>query len=301
MVDFAKLKSSSGKSALENLNKKLASIAGNESKGGADDRFWSPTVDKAGNGYAVIRFLPAPPNEDVPFIRIFDHGFQGPGGWYIENSLTTLGKNDPVSEHNSKLWNSGIEANKEIARKQKRRLHFVSNIYVVSDSGNPDNEGKVFLYKYGKKIFDKLNEAMNPQFADEEAVNPFDLWAGANFKLKIRNVEGYRNYDKSEFDKVGPLMNDDSELEEVWKKEHSLQAFLAPSNFKSYEELQAKLMKVLGEDTRNKVAAIRAEETDLPWDEEAPAPKQKSIPAKQVVEEDDDDESLEFFKNLANK
>lgn len=301
MVDFAKLKSSSGKSALENLNKKLASIAGNESKGGADDRFWSPTVDKAGNGYAVIRFLPAPPNEDVPFVRIFDHGFQGPGGWYIENSLTTLGKNDPVSEHNSKLWNSGIEANKEIARKQKRRLHFVSNIYVVSDSGNPDNEGKVFLYKYGKKIFDKLNEAMNPQFADEEAVNPFDLWAGANFKLKIRNVEGYRNYDKSEFDKVGPLMNDDSELEEVWKKEHSLQAFLAPSNFKSYEELQAKLMKVLGEDTRNKVAAIRAEETDLPWDEEAPAPKQKSIPAKQVVEEDDDDESLEFFKNLANK
>lgn len=301
MVDFAKLKSSSGKSALENLNKKLASIAGNESKGGADDRFWSPTVDKAGNGYAVIRFLPAPPNEDVPFIRIFDHGFQGPGGWYIENSLTTLGKNDPVSEYNSKLWNSGIEANKEIARKQKRRLHFISNIYVVSDSGNPDNEGKVFLYKYGKKIFDKLNEAMNPQFADEEAVNPFDLWAGANFKLKIRNVEGYRNYDKSEFDKVGPLMDDDSELEEIWKKEHSLQSFLAPSNFKSYEELQAKLMKALGEDTRSKVAAVRAEETELPWDEEAPAPKQKSIPAKQMVEEDDDDESLEFFKNLANK
>lgn len=301
MVDFAKLKSSSGKSALENLNKKLASIAGNESKGGADDRFWSPTVDKAGNGYAVIRFLPAPPNEDVPFIRIFDHGFQGPGGWYIENSLTTLGKNDPVSEYNSKLWNSGIEANKEIARKQKRRLHFISNIYVVSDSGNPENEGKVFLYKYGKKIFDKLNEAMNPQFADEEAVNPFDLWAGANFKLKIRNVEGYRNYDKSEFDKVGPLMDDDSELEEVWKKEHSLQAFLAPSNFKSYEELQAKLMKALGEDTRSKVAAVRAEETELPWDEEAPAPKQKSMPAKQVVEDEDDDESLEFFKNLANK
>jgi hypothetical protein len=299
MVDFAKLKSSSGKSALENLNKKLASIAGNETKGGADDRFWTPTVDKAGNGYAVIRFLPAPPNEDVPFIRIFDHGFQGSGGWYIENSLTTLGKNDPVSEYNSKLWNSGVEANKEIARKQKRRLHFVSNIYVVSDSGNPDNEGKVFLYKYGKKIFDKLNEAMNPQFADEEAVNPFDLWAGANFKLKIRNVEGYRNYDKSEFDKVGPLVDDDSQLEEIWKKEHSLQAFLAPSNFKSYEELQAKLMKALGEDPRSKASAARAEETELPWDEEA-APKQKSMPAKQMVEEDDD-ESLEFFKNLANK
>ena len=302
MVDFSKLKSTSGKSALESLNKKLASIAGNESKGGADDRFWSPTVDKAGNGYAVIRFLPAPPNEDVPFVRIFDHGFQGPGGWYIENSLTTLGKNDPVSEYNSKLWNSGVEANKEIARKQKRRLHFVSNIYVVQDSGNPDNEGKVFLYKFGKKIFDKLNEAMNPQFADEEAVNPFDLWAGANFKLKIRNVEGYRNYDKSEFDKQGPLDADDSKLEGIWKKEHSLSAFLDASNFKSYDELQAKLMKVLGEDVSGAraSAAKKAEDQDLPWDEE-PAPKQKAAAApKQAAVEDDDDESLEFFKNLAN-
>ena len=303
MVDFSKLKSTSGKSALESLNKKLASIAGNESKGGADDRFWSPTVDKAGNGYAVIRFLPAPPNEDVPFVRIFDHGFQGPGGWYIENSLTTLGKNDPVSEYNSKLWNSGVEANKEIARKQKRRLHFISNIYVVQDSGNPDNEGKVFLYKFGKKIFDKLNVAMNPQFADEEAVNPFDLWAGANFKLKIRNVEGYRNYDKSEFDKQGPLDADDSKLEGIWKKEHSLSAFLDASNFKSYDELQAKLMKVLGEDVSGAraSAAKKAEDQDLPWDEE-PAPKQKAAAApKQAAVEDDDDESLEFFKNLANQ
>lgn len=302
MVDFAKLKSASGKKSLEDLNKKLASIAGNESKGGADDRFWSPTVDKAGNGYAVIRFLPAPPNEDFPFVRVFDHGFQGPGGWYIENSLTTIGKNDPVSEYNSKLWNSGIEANKEIARKQKRRLHYISNVYIVSDSGNPDNEGKVFLYKYGKKIFDKLNEAMNPQFADEEAVNPFDLWAGANFKLKIRNVEGYRNYDKSEFDKAGPLFNEDDAMESVWKKEHSLQTFLDASNFKSYDELQAKLMKVLGEDTSRSKATARAEETDLPWDE-AEAPKQKAKPAPEyaAAADDDDDESLEFFKNLANK
>jgi hypothetical protein len=303
MVDFSKLKANSGKNALEALNKKLATIAGNESKGGADDRFWSPTVDKAGNGYAVIRFLPPPANEDVPFIRIFDHGFQGPGGWYIENSLTTLGKPDPVSEYNSKLWNSGVEANKEIARKQKRRLHFISNIYVVQDSGNPDNEGKVFLYKYGKKIFDKLNEAMNPQFADEEAVNPFDLWAGANFKLKIRNVEGYRNYDKSEFDKVGPLSTDDAELESIWKKEHSLQAFLDPSNFKSYDELNAKLMKALAENLTSvrTSAGKKAEDTELPWNEEE-APKQKSAPAPKqaAVEDDDDDESLEFFKNLAN-
>ena len=306
MVDFAKLKNASGKKSLEDLNKKLASIAGNENKGGSDDRFWSPTVDKAGNGYAVLRFLPAPPNEDFPFVRIFDHGFQGPGGWYIENSLTTIGKQDPVSEYNSKLWNSGIEANKEIARKQKRRLHYVSNVYIVQDPGNPDNEGKVFLYKYGKKIFNKLNEAMNPQFADEEAVNPFDLWAGANFKLKIRNVEGYRNYDKSEFDKPGPLGPDDA-MEAIWKKEHSLQSFLDPSNFKSYDELQAKLMKVLAEDSpqakRVAAAASRAEDTDLPWDEEESPKQQKAKPAPEIAasDDEDDDESLEFFKNLANK
>lgn len=301
MVDFSKLKANSGKKSLEDLNKKLASIAGNESKGGADDRFWTPTVDKAGNGYAVIRFLPSPPNEDVPFVRIFDHGFQGPGGWYIENSLTTLGKPDPVSEYNSKLWNSGIEANKEIARKQKRRLHFISNIYVVQDSGNPDNEGKIFLYKFGKKIFDKLNDAMNPQYPDDEAVNPFDLWAGANFKLKIRNVEGYRNYDKSEFDKPSPLFNDDSELESVWKKEYSLQSFLDPSNFKSYDELKVKLLRVLDESVPQSKSTSRAEDEELPWDETA-APKQKAKAAPEfAAADDDDDESLEFFKNLANK
>lgn len=302
MVDFSKLKANSGKKSLDSLNKKLASIAGNENKG-ADDRFWSPTVDKAGNGYAIIRFLPAPPEEDVPFVRMFDHGFQGPGGWYIENSLTTIGNDDPVSAYNSKLWNSGIEANKEIARKQKRRLHFISNIYVIQDPGNPSNEGKIFLFKYGKKIFDKLNEAMNPQFADEEAVNPFDLWEGANFKLKIRNVEGYRNYDKSEFDKPGPLLNDDTELETIWKGEHSLQAFLDPSNFKSYEELEKKLMKVLGESLSNNAPSKKAEDQDIPWDEEA-EPKQKTMsPPKQMEmmsSSDEDEDDMEFFKNLAS-
>lgn len=300
MVDFSKLKANSGKKSLEDLTKKLASVSGNEGKT-ADDRFWTPTVDKAGNGYAVIRFLPAPPEEDVPFIRIFDHGFQGPGGWYIENSLTTLGKNDPVSEHNSSLWNSGVESNKDIARKQKRRLHFISNIYVVQDSGNPESEGKVFLYKYGKKIFDKLNEAMNPQFADEEAVNPFDLWAGANFKLKIRNVEGYRNYDKSEFEKAGPLKDDDSLLEEIWKKEYSLKTFLEPSNFKSYEDLKERLTKVLNENGGASRMTV-ADDSDIPWGENsASPPKQKEKPAAAIpaVADDDDDESLEFFKSLA--
>jgi hypothetical protein len=301
MVDFSKLKANSGKKSLEELNAKLAKVSGNqESK--SDDRFWSPSVDKAGNGYAVIRFLPAPPNEDVPFIRMFDHGFQGPGGWYIENSLTTLGKNDPVSEYNSQLWNSGIEANKEIARKQKRRLHFISNIYVVTDSGNPENEGKVFLFKYGKKIFDKLNDAMNPQFPDQQPFNPFDFWAGANFKLKIRNVEGYRNYDKSEFAEPAALFNDDSELEAVWKTEHSLQAFLDASNFKTYDELKDRLTKVLQEAAS--VKTTRAEDEELPWRndvEEAPTYKAAAAPKLPAVDEDEDDESLEFFKKLAAK
>jgi hypothetical protein len=298
-MDFKSLKAASGKKSLETLTAELSKMTGGEGKT-SDDRFWTPTVDKAGNGYAVIRFLPPPENEDVPFVRIFDHGFQGPGGWYIENSLTTLGKNDPVSEYNSNLWNSGIEANKEIARKQKRRLHFISNIYVVTDSGNPANEGKVFLFKYGKKIFDKLKEAMEPQFADEEAINPFDLWAGANFKLKIRQVEGYRNYDKSEFDKVNPLLKDDEKLEAIWKSEHSLKEFLSPSNFKSYEELKARLSKVLAENTGS---AKRAKSEEVPWDDEADAsPNFKTADAPSFAAADDEDEeSLAFFEGLANK
>jgi hypothetical protein len=302
MVDFSKLKQMSGKKSLDVLNAEVSKISTNqESKG--DDRFWSPTVDKVGNGFAVIRFLPPPGEEDLPFIRYWDHGFQGPGGWYIENSLTSIGKPDPVSELNGKLWNSGTEADKEVARKQKRRLHYVSNIYVVSDPANPDNEGKVFLFKYGKKIFDKLSEAMNPQFADEEAVNPFDFWTGANFKLKIRNVEGYRNYDRSEFDKIGRLFADDSKMEEVWKKEHSLKAFLDVSNFKSYEELKARLAKVLAEDgpaSRNS-ASRRAEEEELPW---TPEPRLNSEPAPKLAMaggDDEEDDTLDYFKKLARE
>lgn len=298
-MDFSKLKANSGKKSLEALTSEVNKLTESGAKGGSDDRFWTPTVDKAGNGYAVIRFLPAPGEEDVPFVRIFDHGFQGPGGWYIENSLTTIGKQDPVSEYNSKLWNSGIEANKEIVRKQKRRLHFVSNIYVVSDPGNPANEGKVFLFKYGKKIFDKLKEAMEPQFADETPINPFDLWEGAPFKLKIRQVEGYRNYDKSEFDKPGPIAANDKQIETIWKAEHSLQAFLDPSNFKSYDELLARLNKVLGEGGSTKPKPT-AEET-APWEEEAAPPKFKAAAAPAYsADEDDDDESLQFFKDLAS-
>jgi hypothetical protein len=297
----------SGKSSLDKLTAELSKLNGGSGGGDnkKDERLWYPNVDKAGNGYAVIRFLPPPEGEDMPFVRIFEHGFKGStGSWYIENSLTTLGKPDPVGELNSQLWNSGLDSDKEIARSQKRKLNFISNIYVITDQQNPENEGKVFLFKYGKKIFDKLNETMNPEFADEEAMNPFDFWKGANFKLKIRNVEGYRNYDKSEFSSPSTFMEDDVEMEAVWKKQHSLQAFLDPKNFKSYDELKTKLNRVLGLDNPvamarkeavNVVAKAKAE--DLPWAEEAEAPAIKSRSAAFIA--DDDEDGLEFFKNLA--
>lgn len=315
MVDFSKLRASSGKSSLEKLSSELAKMNSQGEGSSSDDRFWYPAVDKAGNGYAVIRFLPAPGEEEVPFVRVFSHGFKGPSGqWYIENSLTTLGKNDPVGEMNSRLWNESTDDNspgRKQARAQKRKLGYICNVYIIQDQLNPENNGKVKLFKFGKKIFDKLNEAMNPQFADEEPMNPFCLWTGASFKLKIRNVEGYRNYDKSEFATPGPLFDDDKQMEAVWKQEHSLQAFLDPSNFKSYEELKAKLHRVLGiDETSGKLtpAASRAaaaerssnrpaDEDDLPWQ----APKQeRAAPArKPAATSDDDDEDLEFFKKLA--
>ena len=205
-----------------------------EKKSYKDERLWKPVLDKSGNGYAVIRFLPAPDKESLPWAKVWNHAFQGPTGqWYIENSLTTLGQNDPVSEMNSAYWNSGVESDKEIARRQKRKLQYFSNIYVVSDPKNPENEGKVFLYRFGKKIFDKCMEAMQPAFEDESAVNPFDFWEGANFKLKIRKVDGFWNYDKSEFEAPSALFDDDDAIEEVWKKQYSLEEFTKPSNFLS--------------------------------------------------------------------
>ena len=254
-----------------------------------DDNLWKPDVDKAGNGYAVIRFLPAPEGEDLPWVRMFNHGFQGPGGWYIENSLTTINKKDPVSEHNSMLWNSGIESNKDLVRKQKRRLNYYSNIYIVKDPTRPENEGKVFLFKFGKKIFDKCNEAMNPQFEDEKPVNPFDFWEGANFKLKIRQVEGYRNYDKSEFDTSSALLDNDEELEKVWKSQHSLSELVAPEQFKSYEELKTKLNRVLGLDGTVQ-SGTTAEDVEPTPIRSAPEPNLAS----------DDDSDMSFFEKLAN-
>ena len=296
-------------SSLEALTKELSKLSTTQSNSDEDSRFWKPTVDKAGNGMATIRFLPPPEGEDMPFVRVFSHGFKGPTGlWYIENSLTTLGKQDPVSEYNTQLWNSTTDdaspARKQV-REQKRRLNFISNILVVKDSANPANEGKVFLYQYGKKIFDKINEAMNPQFDDEKPMNPFDFWEGANFKLKIRQVEGYRNYDKSEFEAPAPVSDDDAHLENVWKQQHSLQEFLDPSKFKSYDELKQKLARVLdlGGNTSARINATKKAEDSAPWDdaEQSPSPKAKSAPKVSESFADDDEDTMEFFKNLADK
>lgn len=304
MVDFAALKKNRSKS-LDKLNKQLENISQKSYSDPNEGKFWKPTRDTAGNGFAIIRFLPAPGEEEMPFVRIWDHGFQGPTGlWYIENSLTTINQDDPVSEFNSKLWNSGVESDKEQARKQKRRLKYVSNIYVIKDSAHPENEGKVFLYAYGKKIFDKLNDLMNPEFPDEQPVNPFDLWEGANFRLKIRQYEGYANYDKSEFEAPSALFDDDEQLESVWKQEHSLQELVDPKNFKSYGELKAKLYRVLalGEEPST---PSTAEDDDIDLSnfgrKSAPEPTLKeAMPENTNMSMDDDDDDLSIFKELAN-
>ena len=274
----------------------------------SDDNFWKPELDKSGNGYAVVRFLPTPEGEEMPWVSYFDHGFQGPGGWYIEKSLTTLGKQDPVSEYNSQLWNTGIEANREIARKQKRRLHYVSNIFVVSDPKNPDNEGKVFSYRYGKKIFEMLKEAISPAFEDEAPINPFDLRGeGANFKIKIRKVDGYWNYDKSEFDTPAPLFDSEEKLNDIYNSLNSLNEIIAPDQFKSYDELKEKLDRVLGLSggVSNSTAESVAEDLDeVPWsgvnEATADEPVISSAETSETVSTTEDD-AMDYFKKLATE
>jgi len=301
--NFSALRKNS-QSELNKLTSAVSKLQGGEGQQRDNDGFWKPEVDKAGNGSAIIRFLPAPPGEDVPFVRIWDHGFQGPGGWFIEKSLTTLGQKCPVSEYNSMLWNQGTEQDKAFVRsKTKRRLSYISNIYVVKDPANPQNEGQVFLYKFGKKIFDKINDQMVPEFDDESPVNPFDLWEGADFRLKIRNVEGYRNYDKSEFDSPSTLGDmDDEALEEVWNKEKSLSALIDPSQFKSYDELKAKLYKALALDggpTANTMTAEEVTEAAPPVQKERAAPAQQKSSAP--WQDDEEDDGLAFFQKLAEE
>jgi hypothetical protein len=312
-MSFANLKKQSSLGSLTSkLVKEVEKMSNTSSSG--DDRLWKPEMDKTGNGFAVIRFLPAPEGEELPWAKMYSHAFQGPGGWYIENSLTTIGQKDPLGEHNRELWNSGSDADKETVRKQKRKLSYYSNIYVVKDAANPQNEGKVFLFKYGKKIFDKIMEAMQPEFEDETPINPFDFWQGANFKLKIVKKDGYWNYDKSEFDRVSPLLDDDDALEAIWKKQYSLTALTAPDQFKTYEQLETRLKLVLGqktsrprldeevEDEDNDRGSYtpdfssRSQKSELPEDLSA----QLSSLSSSKSDEDEDD-ALSYFSRLANE
>ena len=314
-MSFANLKKQSSLGSLtQKLVKEVEKM--NNTSPGADERYWKLECDKAQNGYAVIRFLPAPDGEDMPFVKMYSHAFQGKGGWYIENSLTTIGGKDPVSEFNSELWNNGTDAGKDQARKQKRKLTYIANIYVVKDPANPQNEGGVFLFKFGKKIFDKIMSAMQPEFEDEEAINPFDFWEGASFKLKAKNVAGYRNYDSSEFDRVKPLNDDDEVLEALWKKEYSLAELVAPDQFKDYETLKKRLNVVLGLDSparrpapqedveddnieeqiRSSRPAFKKEESSYSESADFNAPD--ITPSNSAADEDDD--ALAYFQSLAD-
>ena len=293
-MSFSSLKKKSGK--FSNLTKEIEKMTSGGRK--VDERFWKPQVDKSGNGFAVIRFLPETEGNELPWAQVWSHAFQGPGGWYIENSLTTLGAKDPVSEYNRDLWNSGNDADKDVVRRQKRKLSYYANIYVVKDPVNPHNEGGVFLFKFGKKIFDKLTAAMQPEFEDETPINPFDFWQGANFKLKIRKVDGYWNYDKSEFDAAAPLLDDDDALEALWKKEYPLADFTAQSNFKSYEDLERRLKSVLGQKQ-----AQRPRFDEEVVNEELPPRPEEQIAATvaSATSDADEDDALSYFQKLAEE
>jgi hypothetical protein len=294
-MGFGDMKKKS-KSGIDELIKKMDDQT-KAKDGFKDDRLWRPEQDKSGNGFAIIRFLPTADGEDVPWAKVYNHAFQGPGGWYIENSLTTIGQKDPVGELNNQLWNSGLESDKDLARIRKRKLTYISNVYIVSDPSNPQNEGKVFLYKYGVKIYEKIQEAMKPEFNDEEPINPFDFWKGANFRIKIRKVGGFTNYDKSEFDSQSVLFDDDAKLEKIWKSEYPLLPFLDASNFKSYDELKTRMQEVLGGDVRATAPATKTAEDVA----DEMVEKKPSLRSKKPVEQDVDDESdaLSYFQKLA--
>ena len=301
-MTFEALKKSSGN--FDKLQVELEKINQPVTNSFDDNRFWKPELDKTGNGYAIIRFLPQSEGEELPWVRLWSHAFSGPGGWFIENSLTTINKSDPVSEYNTELWNSGIESDKDTARKQKRILKYYANVYIVSDSKHPENEGKVRLFKFGKKIFDKITEAMNPAFDDEESLNPFDLWKGADFKLKIRKVDGFWNYDKSEFTTPKALLDDDTELENVYKSQHSLKAFVEPSQFKTYDELKEKLHRTLtgtgvGKTTAE-VHSIGSGPKTVEVDQTMPTPVSADRPLGKSDAPNDDD-TLSYFAKLAEE
>jgi hypothetical protein len=294
-MDFSSLKRNSG-----DLKEKLAksAIATSEGSQNNDENFWKPEIDKAGNGQAVIRFLPASQEDggdSLPWVKVFSHGFKAEGGWLIDNCLTTNNESCPVCESNTKLWDTGIDSNKNIARNRKRKLNYISNVYIVSDPKHPENEGKVFLFKFGKKIFDKITEAMNPQFEDETPINPFDFWKGADFKLKIRKVEGYQNYDKSEFDSPAPLSDDDAEMEKIWKSEFTLKDLVSADKFKTYDQLKSRLDKVLGVESSEPKTTVQKFKAEQP---------KSKVDVEESTFEDtatNDDDDMEYFSRLVEE
>jgi len=289
---------------MENIVSSIKKEINQESRGD-DDRIWKPKMGSDNTGYAVVRFLPGTDVSKTPWVRIYDHGFSGPSGkWYIENSLTTIGQKDPVSEYNSRLWNNGTEAGKEQARKQKRRTSYYANVLVIKDPANPQNEGKVKLYKFGQKIFDKVMGAMQPEFADEDPINPFDLFEGANFRIKIKMVAGYWNYDASDFEKQSPLSEDETKLEQIYNAQHDVHSLIAPDQFKSYEELQTKLNEVLGEgptqQERTVERQVETQEAKSDFDDYFKADDKPTSEGSTSSASSDDDEDLEsYFKSLA--
>ena len=313
-MSFANLKKQSRSGSLTDKLIKSVEKLNDKGSSGADERIWKPAVDKSGNGYAIIRFLPEPEGCDLPWARVYTHAFQGPGGWLIDQCLTTKDQKCPVCEHNSTLWNNGTDSGKEQARKQKRKLSYYSNIYVVADPANPDNEGKVFLFKFGKKIFDKIMEAMQPEYEDETAINPFDFWQGANFKLKLKKVAGYWNYDSSEFAAPSPLLDDDDALEALWKKQYSLQDLVAADKFKTYEELDKRLKMVLGQKPASRRYDEETEDEDNDRGSFTPdfGSRQESNPVPPNLKEElnnlsssktdeDEDDALSYFQKLAEE
>lgn len=302
-MSFANLKRN--RNSIDKLVAAAQASGGGEKSSYKDERMWKPTVDKMGNGYAVVRFLPAAEGQDLPWVRYWDHGFKGPTGkWYIERSLTSIGQEDPVGKLNSKLWNMSEDdksPTRKQARDQKRRLHYVANVLVISDPANPENDGKVFMYQFGKKIFDKLMDAMQPQYADETPMDPFNFWEGASFKIKIRKVDGWVNYDKSEFDNPSALSDDDAYLEGVYNSMHPLNEFTDPKFYKSYAELEAKLNDVLGQE------AYLTPQQEVSLGYESPAPTMREAPPQSIEEmvsndadDEDEDDTMSYFAKLAN-
>ncbi len=312
--------SSFKKSESENFDKLRDQL--NKTKNGDrqnDDRFWQPDRGKDGNDYCVLRFLPAPPNEEVPYVKTLSYGFKGPGGWYIENSRGTIGEDDdPVDKMRRALYATGTEADKKIAQKYSRRTNFISNIEIIDYPKHPEMNGKQFLYRYGKKIFDKINDCYNPKFPDEPKFNPFNFWEGADFVLKVTTQDDFPNYDKSEFKTPAPHRGGgDAELEAIWKNLYSLQAFIDPSQYKPAKDLQKRLNKVLGLDTELpepekeepketsfKTDSSRFDKAEVPGTQEVTAAKVAATNAEHKAKDSppwagDADDELDYFKNAA--